>query len=377
MEKIFGEEEFKGLEEEIDSAIEKLFVEKKKTPDEDLNRDFMDPSYSYGMIQDISSKVSTNEYEKAPDFSSPFEKMETQLLSLEWELTRENIDKTRQEILSFQRIVKDEPQITKILEFMSKILSHISKNDENIQPTFIRFLLDSKETIKLLMRKDTINDIEVYKQLAFSGLEARYNCLEGLEGAKDISQLINKDETYKDETIIDRISSKVNLLSKKIDELISKVDAKLSKIEETKKDLKSTEKGLETRSLLKNITIVKVENRLFGIESDSVVKLFKLPGVMFEKYLNKQKIQLKEFDMKLIDLNRILSIPRESIKEEFRILTVKDNGLYKGFIIDEVVKRLSAYPDSREDYGEYYSGLIYTIYQDESVEIPILDIKKF
>lgn len=377
MEKIFGEEEFKGLEEEIDSAIEKLFVEKKKTPDEDLNRDFMDPSYSYGMIQDISSKVSTNEYEKAHDFSSPFEKMETQLLSLEWELTRENIDKTRQEILSFQRMVKDEPQITKILEFMSKILSHISKNDENIQPTFIRFLLDSKETIKLLMRKDRVNDIEVYKQLAFSGLEARYNCLEGLGRAKDISTLINKDETYKDETIIDRISSKVNLLSKKIDELISKVDAKLSKIEETKKDLKSIEKGLETRSLLKNITIVKVENRLFGIESDSVVKLFKLPGVMFEKYLNKQKIQLKEFDMKLIDLNRILSIPRESIKEEFRILTVKDNGLYKGFIIDEVVKRLSAYPDSREDYGEYYSGLIYTIYQDESVEIPILDIKKF
>ncbi len=378
MEKIFGEEEFKGLEEEIDSAIEKLFVEKKKTPDEDLNRDFMDPSYSYGMIQDISSRVSTTtESEKTSDFSSPFEKMETQLLSLEWELTRENIDKTRQEILSFQRIVKDEPQITKILEFMSKILSHISKNDENIQPTFIRFLLDSKETIKLLMRKDRVNDIEVYKQLAFSGLEARYNCLEGLGGAKDISTLISKDETDKDETIIDRISSKVNLLSKKIDELISKVDAKLSKIEETKKDLKSTEKGLETRSLLKNITIVKVENRLFGIESDSVVKLFKLPGVMFEKYLNKQKIQLKEFDMKLIDLNRILSIPRESIKEEFRILTVKDNGLYKGFIIDEVVKRLSAYPDSREDYGEYYSGLIYTIYQDESVEIPILDIKKF
>ncbi len=378
MEKIFGEEEFKGLEEEIDSAIEKLFVEKKKTPDEDLNRDFMDPSYSYGMIQDISSKVSTTtESEKTSDFSSPFEKMETQLLSLEWELTRENIDKTRQEILSFQRMVKDEPQITKILEFMSKILSHISKNDENIQPTFIRFLLDSKETIKLLMRKDRVNDIEVYKQLAFSGLEARYNCLEGLGGVKDISTLISKDETDKEETIIDRISSKVNLLSKKIDELISKVDAKLSKIEETKKDLKSTEKGLETRSLLKNITIVKVENRLFGIESDSVVKLFKLPGVMFEKYLNKQKIQLKEFDMKLIDLNRILSIPRESIKEEFRILTVKDNGLYKGFIIDEVVKRLSAYPDSREDYGEYYSGLIYTIYQDESVEIPILDIKKF
>ncbi len=30
MEKTFGEEEIKGLEEEIESAVERLFVEKKR-----------------------------------------------------------------------------------------------------------------------------------------------------------------------------------------------------------------------------------------------------------------------------------------------------------------------------------------------------------
>lgn len=375
MEKIFGEDEIKGLEEEIDSAIEKLFVEKKRAIDEGQPKESMDSVYSYGMIQDISSKVSTTE--KTFTFSTSFEKMEAQLLSLEWELTKENIEKTRQEVLTFQRLIKDDPQITRILDFMSEILSNMVNNDENIQPSMIRFLLDSKETIKLLMRKEGLNETEIYKQLAFSGLEARYNCLGGLIVTKNISSMVNMDGIHRDETIINRISSKVNLLSSKIDELISKVDAKLSKLEENKKEGKPPEKIIENSSLLKNITIVKVQNRLFGIESDSVVKLFKLPGALFEKYLNKQKIQLKEVDVKLIDLNKILSIPREGIKEEIRILTVKDNSFYKGFIVDEVVKRLSAYPDSRKDYGEYFSGLIYTIYKDESVEIPILDIKKF
>lgn len=376
MEKIFGEEEIKGLEEEIDSAIEKLFVE-KKTKDEEQLKESLDSTYSYGMIQDISPRASIAEYEKTPTLSSAFEKMEAQLLSLEWELTRENIEKTKQEVLIFKKLSKDEPQITKILDFMSSILNHLSKNDENVQPIFIRFLLDSKETIKLLMRKDRINEIEVYKQLAYNGIEARYNCLEGIGAVKNVSSLIKKGEIYNGETLMERLSSKMNQLSNKIDELISKVEDKLFKMEEMKREGKTIEKVSERKSLLKNITIVKVDDRLFGIESDSIIKLFKLPGSTLGKYLNKQKIQIKEFDVKLIDLNKLFSIPRKGLKEEFRILTVKDNGLYKGFIIDEVVKRLSAFPDSREDYGEYFSGSIYTIYQDESVEIPILDIKKF
>ena len=69
---------------------------------------------------------------------------------------------------------------------MEKVLIHMIKNEENIQPPWIKFLLDSKETIKLLMRKETEGEINIYKQLAYLGIEARFSCLEGMKEAKII-----------------------------------------------------------------------------------------------------------------------------------------------------------------------------------------------
>jgi hypothetical protein len=379
MEKIFGEEEFKGLEEEIDLAIEKLFVEKKGASTEAPTQDPMDSAYSYGMIQDLPSKLHTSENESPPTFSNSFEKMETQLLSLEWEFTKENIEKTRQEVLACQKAAQNEPQVINILNWMAQVLNHIWKNDKNITPPLIKFLLDSKETIKLLMKKDGGSEIAIYKQLVYSGIEARFNNLEAFkEKMPDFSKSqIGEMEHFMDKNLFDKILKQMSLISSKMDDFISKLDDSLLKLKEVKKEEKSFQSETERKNLLMNITVVKVDHKLFGVETDRVVKLFKVPRTFFDKYLNRSKIQLKEFEVKLIDLNKVFSIPRERSKEEFKILTVKDNGFYKGLIIDEVIKRLSAYPDARQDYGEYFLGFIYTIYQDESVEIPILDVKKF
>jgi hypothetical protein len=52
---------------------------------------------------------------------------------------------------------------------MEKALARMVKNDENIQPQQIKFLLDSKETIKLLMKRETEGEMPPEAVLRPSG----------------------------------------------------------------------------------------------------------------------------------------------------------------------------------------------------------------
>ncbi len=156
MEKIIGEDDIKGLEEEIDSAVDRLFVEKKSGVAERLS---MEPPISGPSYEPVKASGRESSFHPSPEtipFIKSFEKMETQLLSLEWEVTRENLEKTKEEVLTLREILKERPDITSVLNLMEKVLIHMIKNEEHIQPPQIKFLLDSKETIRLLMNKERI-----------------------------------------------------------------------------------------------------------------------------------------------------------------------------------------------------------------------------
>jgi hypothetical protein len=104
--------------------------------------------------------------------------------------------------------------------------------------------------------------------------------------------------------------------------------------------------------------------------------LFKVPNTFQEKYSSQQKIRLKGFEVKMINLEKILSIQGGEPKGEIKILMVKDNGEYKGFMIDQVLNKLSALSDKGGKIGECFSGIVHSTYQAQPIKIPILDLKK-
>jgi hypothetical protein len=61
---------------------------------------------------------------------------------------------------------------------------------------------------------------------------------------------------------------------------------------------------------------------------------------------------------------------------EVHILTVKDNGELKGLMVDEIIKRLSVQLKIQKSQEQYVSGMIQWTYQDQVVDIPILDLTK-
>ena len=382
MEKTIAEDDIKGLEEEIDSAVDRLFVEKEIGLAERVR---MEPSIlepSYEMEKKIDTGRSPHPPSKPLPLLESFEKVETHLLALEWEITEENIQNAKEAVLVLERMSEGKPDIISVLSLMEKILSHMLRNEENIGPQMIKFLLDSKETIKLLMQKESSSEISVYKQLAQLGIEARFSCLQGINDDKRKRPGLGLSEEGTRTEVppmagkgVEALVSQMNLFSEKMDQITEKLDQHLFRIEQ--RFIQSSEKLVRTGAISVNVTVFKIDEKYFGVESDKVFKLFRVPSTFHTKYSNQERIRLKEFEVRLIDLKKILSIQGGYRKGEATILTVKENGGYKGLIVDEVLKKLSTPADIGKEYGDYFFGMIHWTYRDHPVEIPILDLKKF
>jgi chemotaxis protein histidine kinase CheA len=437
MDKVPGEEDFKGLEEEIEDAVDRLFVENKRgvgrslsmesplsgpslksqieepsvkslTPEPSLNTtplelsmesplsepsiepailepsmkpSFLEPSYEFESEKNLDLGSSPRPPSPPIQFSKSIENMEAQLLSLEWDITEDKLEKTKEEVLALRELLKQKADITSILSDMEEVLDHMIKNEEDIRPSWIKFLLDSKETIKLLTRKETGGEINIYKQLAYLGIEARFSSLEGIKDMKITQPSINKAEgiekteaSIPGEKKVEDMSNKMNLFMTKVEEIFKTMKQQISRLEETAR--KPPAPSIEVKSKPVNVTIFRVEERLFGVESEKVFKLFRVPSTFQEKYLNRQKIRVRDFEVKMINLKKILAIEGEEPKGEIKILAVKDNGEYKGFLVDQVLRKISSVSEREGEVGEYFSGIIHSTIQEQSVEIPILDLKK-
>jgi hypothetical protein len=386
MDKVLGENDIKGLEEEIDSAVDRLFVEKTGAPVESISKPPQPPvkEQPFRVEKDFDFEAPSPPSPPPPaaPVFKPIEKMEGQLLSLEWEISKENLGKTKEEVLALRQTLKEKPEVGSVLNLMDKVLDYMVKNEDKIRPPLVKFLMDSKETLKLLMRKEADSELNIYKQLTYMGIQARYSCLEELKEAKPERPAANLREEVerggiltKIENQIGELSKRMNLFLEKMEELYQKMDLFLLKVD--RGSTQPAEPPTAIRLVPINITVFKVEERFLGVESDKIYKLFKVPGDHQDRYVDQQKIRLKDFEVRLIDLKKVLSIPKGSRKAEIKILAVNEDGEYKGLMVDQVLERLSTEMEIGGKYGEYFAGITHWTYQERPASVSILDLKKF
>jgi chemotaxis protein histidine kinase CheA len=308
--------------------------------------------------------------------------MEAQLLSLEWEISEDKLKKTKEEVLALRELIKQRADIASILTYMEKALSDMIQDEGKIRPPWIKFLLDSKDTIKLLMRKETEGEINTYKQLANLGIEARFFCLREAPDTHIVRASPTERKAVEKagvsmagERKIEDMSNKMNLFMERAEEIFRTMKREIARLEEAAR--KPPAPSAEGQSKRVNVTIFRVDEKLFGVESEKVFKLFKVPVTFHEKYCEQEKVRLRDLEVRMINLKKIFLIPGGDHAGEMRILAVKDNGEYKGLMVDQVLRRLSTISVVGEGYGEFFSGRIYFTYHEQPVEIPILDLKKF
>jgi hypothetical protein len=388
MDKVLGENDIKGLEEEIDSAIDRLFVEKTGGPSETISKPPQPPAkeqpFRVEKDFDFESTSATPPPPPPPaaPVLKPIEKMEGQLLSLEWEINKENLGKTKEEVLALRQTLREKPEVGSVLNLMDKILDYMIGNEDKIRPPLVKFLMDSKETLKLLMRKEADSELNIYKQLAYMGIQARYSCLEELKEGKPerpapaLREEIERSGIFvKMENQIGELSKKMDLFMEKMGEFYQKVDLFLLKAD--RGSAQPAELPTLIRSVPINITVFKVEERLLGVESDKIYKLFKVPADHQDRYVDQQKIRVKDFEVRLIDLRKALSIPKGSRKAEVKILAVNEEGEYKGLMVDQVLEKVSTEMETGGKYGDHFTGITHWTYQERPTEISILNLRKF
>jgi chemotaxis protein histidine kinase CheA len=380
-EKMIEEEDLKGLEKEIDAAVDRLFVEKGGKP---LKSPSADPPFSevFQETKEVIEWETAPSVALAPEPSRPMERLETQLLSLEWEISRENLKKTVEEVLNLRKEFGEAQDISTLLNRMVSVLNLMIQNEEAIQPHLIRFLLDSKETIQLLLKKEAEEDIITYKKLAYAGIEARFSCLKELQEAKPKPAPIEIDMPNREKgpSLIEpefsgEIARRMETFSECLNQLVEKIDRHLSAHEKLAKGPEIEHPEHES-PLKSRITIFKTGERVFGVESDKVIKLFRVPSSLSKQVVQLKKFRLKELTVRMIDLKDFFSISGEDHGEEKQILILKGDEEYKGVMMDRVLNRLSGPLEQAGEFNEYLLGMVRWTYDDLPIKVPILDFKK-
>jgi chemotaxis protein histidine kinase CheA len=318
---------------------------------------------------------------------SSLERLEGQLLTLEWEINKENLQRTRQEVRLLKQRGEGGSEGASLLGFMEKVLSRMISHEETISPSLIKFLMDSKETLKLLLEKDGEGEIEALKRLAREGIEAKFTCLQlSPETPPTPLPSLSAEEILREESagpagrVMDEIMGRVSTYFTKMEAGLKKVNEHLALLDERVRhappspEVKRTvPEPVATPGM--SLTLVRVNERFFGVPTDRAVRLFKVPPSLSRQVMRQSSIRLKGMEVWITDLRRIFSLPGNSAEREQRLLIVQNGGTYKGLVVEQVLPRISTSGVERQA-GPYSWGTFRWAYQGRPVSVPILDLNQ-
>lgn len=390
MEKNLQENEIKELDEEIDSAVDRLFVEKRKELSESLGQEPPSPGppavTSDGPARSVDSKPSSpppptpsSPSPQPPSYLKSIDYLEAQLLSLEWEITDEKLRKTQEAVARLRDLLEPKAEIGSVLGYMDSALGRMVSDEENIHPSMIKFLLDAKETVKLLAREETENDFSIYKQLAREGIEARFTILIDRKGPISETPSPPPQRPVSENPLIEwkgleEALAQWNGFLVKAEGILHQIDQRLSHLERNPFEAPAAP-GQAKRPPM-DITVFKTYGKLFAIESQKIIKLYRVPSSFEAKYADQSKVRLRDMDVTLIDLKKTFPLESRLSEGMSKLLMIQEEGECKGLVVEEVVKRLMTSPKDRGESGKPLLGTFDWTYQSHPVEVLILDLKK-
>jgi hypothetical protein len=363
MEDSSNDQDLKRLEAEIESAVNRFFVERTAGFSEVSSGE--DRTSPEKRIDTARNDTSLSVGEWAPSTAKdPIENLEAELLSLEWEITPEGIRKAKDQTVALQNALSEDPDTRSVLGFIEQVLTRMEKDEQVIRPDVITFLLDCKNTLRLLLSADTNEEVRIYRHLAYAGIEARFSCLRVCEEPKTAEALPIQEQPNESGGILG-LQDRMHLLAEKIDALSEKIDRSLGA-----RDVIPVAQALPV-----DITIFKIGEKLFGVPSEKVFKLYRVPSHAISRYSDQETIRTKDMELKIIDASKHLAAERGMVRGEGKLLTLREDEEYKGMLIDGVVKTVSVAVEPGGQ-GRSFSGIVHWTYERNPVTVPVLNVKE-
>lgn len=403
------------LDEEIESAVDSLFVEMdadegsglagrkgsfpgQAEPIPDISPEVMEESLEKDEFQGIAPEAEPvkEEMVTAPEpepvreeiatataRTEPIEKplkeeklpkgvetLEVELLSLEWEFDSEILKKIIAALGGLKAAYRDDDSLLKVINMMGKVSLYLLNDEKSITPEALRFLQDGKEVIKFLATEK--EEQAIFKNLVVAGINSHFQLL-GLEGGerkdKPRDKIFQKlcSDLERDRMRLcegeNRLGRTLHQFKGMREELIFD-DGMMGLSEELERiqgHLKTCFKGLGDISEqfqrevfgqrlygVERVLLVEMQNRMFGIPSDSVIKSFSLSDDYTKKIAFQNSITLKGKRIPLVKLHEVFNLAMTGAKRPQGIVLVGEKNQIIAVLVDRVLRNKSLFLKTAE-----------------------------
>ncbi len=395
-------DETEDLDEEIESAVDSLFVEEgadrgielggreKGIPEQgepipDISMELMEESLREGKLREITPETEPIMEEMVPpaEKTEPIDKppteekmpkgvetLEVELLSLEWEFSGATLKKIIAALGGLKAAYRDDDSFLKVVDMMGKVSLYLLNDEKSITPEALRFLQDGKEVIKFMTMEK--GEQTIFKNLVVEGINSHFQLL-SLGGAprrdkardKIFQKLCSDLERHRMRLSDgeDRLEQALYRVKGMNQELIfdNGVEGLSNELEKIKVYLRSCLGHLDDISEqfqreifgqrlygAERVLLVETQNRIFGIPSDSVIKSYALADGYAKNIFRQDSIIIKGKRIPMVKLSKVFNLAMTGVRRPQGIVLVGETDQIIAVLVDRVLKNKNLFVKTAE-----------------------------
>ncbi|NIO05251.1 MAG: hypothetical protein GTN74_11770 [Proteobacteria bacterium] len=325
------------LEQEIDRSIDRRFVEDEQGGDKVSSKapstgspeptgasemDRVSPAPDSGIERPSGTEEPVSRETDGP--TRNLENLETHLLSLEWEISSDLIDKIISELGSLKEAYGKDRSLLQLFEVMGEVAHSLADDAGNITPENLRFLLEAKDSIKLFCNE--LQDKDDYRNLVLSGLLARHRLMQDTAKAP-AEKAVHLEGRGDGEASTETLRALLQQLRKEIRQL-----GVITKTLRSGVDLSAPSEMVKT-------VLVSSSGRVFAIEKDLVLRSVQIPHRMVGTIWRDSDIRIRGVRFPLINLFRLFRFKDTVEAKEKIVLLIKKGERTVGVLADRLLQK--------------------------------------
>lgn len=190
MEESLEKNELQGIIPDVEPVEEEMAIGPEAEPIREEMATSLEPEPVAEEIATVPTRTgSTEKASEGEKLPKDVETLEVELLSLEWEFNGEILKKIIAALGGLKAVYRDNDSLLKVINMMGKVSLYLLNDEKSVTPETLRFLQDGKEVIKFLTMEK--GEQTIFKNLVVEGINSHFQHL-GLESGERMGRARDK-----------------------------------------------------------------------------------------------------------------------------------------------------------------------------------------
>jgi len=331
------------------------------------------------------SRAETEPVEKPPEgekLPKGLETLEVEILSLEWEFSGEILKKIIAALGGLKAAYRGDDSLLQVIDMMGKVSLYLLNDERSITPEALRFLQDGKEVLKFLTMEK--GEGTIFKNLVVDGINSHFQLLGldrgvGRDEAQDeifqrlcsdlakhrmklydgedrLGRALNRVKGMKDELIFD---DGIGGLSEELEKIHGYLRMCLGRLGDISEEFQKEILG-QRLYRVERVLLVEVQNRIFGIPGNSVMKSYSLADGHARNIASQESITIRGRRVPVVKLSRVFKLGVTGAGRPHGIVLVGKGEPIIAILVDRVLRNKDLFMKTAEQErkgSKYIAGL--------------------